>query len=181
MIKSIIGGMKMNTLIIYGSKHGTTEKCAAMLAEKLKGNVDLHHIKTAGVPDLTKYDRIVIGGSIYAGKIQKEITGFCTQNLQILKDKKIGLFICCMFPMNAEMQLNTAFPQELLNSAVAKENFGGEMLISDMNFAEKVITKLVSKVVVKNDPTAPIKDMKKDISMILGENIHRFAQSLNSL
>ncbi|MFT9493549.1 flavodoxin domain-containing protein [Anaerosolibacter sp.] len=171
----------MNTLIIYGSKHGTTGKCAAMLSEKIKGNVDLHDIKTTAAPDLTKYDRIVIGGSIYAGRIQKEITGFCTQNLPILKGKKIGLFICCMFPNNAEMQMNSSFPQELLNSAIAKENFGGEMLFSDMNFAEKAITKMVSKVVAKNDPTAPIKDMKQDISMILVENIHRFAQSMNNI
>lgn len=171
----------MNTLIIYGSKHGTTGKCAAMLSEKLAGKVDLHDLKLGAAPDLTKYDKVVIGGSIYAGRIQKEIMVFCAQNLNILKGKKLGLFICCMFPNHAEAQLNSAFPRELLSSAIAKESFGGEMRYSDMNFAEKAITKMVSKVVAKNNPTFSAMEMKKDLSMISVENIDKFAQLLNNI
>jgi menaquinone-dependent protoporphyrinogen oxidase len=170
----------MNTLIIYRSKHGTTGKCAAILSEKLAGAVDVHDLKLAVAPGLTKYDRVVIGGSIYAGRIQKEISEFCAQNLNLLMDKKLGLFICCMVPNNAEMQLNNSFPQELLSNAIAKESFGGEMRLSDMNFAEKIITKIVSKVVSKNNPNLPATNMKNDISMISMENIDKFAQQLNN-
>ncbi|MCX7921893.1 MAG: flavodoxin domain-containing protein [Clostridia bacterium] len=169
----------MNTLIIFASKHGTTEKCASILSKKLTGKVDLHNLKAGAAPDLTKYDKVIIGGSIYAGRIQKEVSTFCSQNLSLLKDKKLGLFICCMFPNNAETQLNGAFPQELLNSTAAKENFGGEMKFSDMNFGEKFLTKMVSKVIAKNNPEIPQLDMKKDTSMIINENIDKFAQLMN--
>ncbi len=35
----------MNTLIVYASKYGCTEKCARLLADQLTGTVELHHLK----------------------------------------------------------------------------------------------------------------------------------------
>ncbi|MBC2582153.1 flavodoxin domain-containing protein [Clostridium sp. DJ247] len=171
----------MNTLIIYATKHGTTEKCASILSKKLTGKIDLHNLKVGESPDLTKYHRVIIGGSIYVGKIQKEVSTFCLQNLNELKNKKLGLFICCMFKNDAEVQLNNSFHQELLDSAAAKENFGGEMRFSDMSFIEKTITKIVSKTVAKNDTSLSAMDVKKDMCMILEKNIDGFAQQMNNV
>ncbi|WHH57137.1 flavodoxin domain-containing protein [Petroclostridium sp. X23] len=170
----------MNTLIVYGTKHGTTEKCASLLSKKLNGKVDLHNLKTAGIPDIAPYDKVIIGGSIYAGRIQKEISQFCTQNLNAFKNKKMGLFICAMFKDNAEAQLKNSFPEELLNAACAKECFGGEMKFSVMSFGEKFITKMVSKMAAKKDATLPPLDTKKDISLICEETIDQFAELMNN-
>jgi menaquinone-dependent protoporphyrinogen oxidase len=169
----------VNTIIIYATKHGSTEDCASKLSKKLKGNVELCNLKAGTAPDLAKYDKIIIGGSIYGGRVQKEISEFCLQNLNVLKDKKVGLFICCMFKNNAETQLNAAFPQELFNSAVARAPFGGEMRFSDMSFAEKLITKMVSKTIAKTDEGLSKIDGKKDVSMVDDESIHKFAEHMN--
>jgi menaquinone-dependent protoporphyrinogen oxidase len=137
----------MSTLIIYASKYGTTEKCAKLVSEKLKDQVDLVNIKKDKNVDLTKYDKVIIGGSIYMGKIQKEVTAFCTNNLNGLKRKRIGLFICAMSEGElADKALNTSFPAELLSIATAKECLGGEFLIDKMGFLHKLIVKKVSKV-----------------------------------
>lgn len=170
----------MNTLIIYASKHGTAEKCAAKLSEKLTGKVELHNIKGSMIEDFTQYDKVIIGGSMYAGKIQKEISEFCSKNLSMLKDKKIGLFICCMVKNSTESQINSSFPQELLNSTVVKESFGGEFRFKEMSLMEKAITKVVSKMLAKTDDRLGKLDMKKDISMISEENIDKFAQLMNN-
>ncbi|KNY29322.1 flavodoxin domain-containing protein [Pseudobacteroides cellulosolvens] len=170
----------MSILIVYATKHGTTDKCASLLKEKLNGEVSLHNLKNSSKPDLSKYDTVIIGGSIYAGRIQKAVIELCTQNISLLKEKKLGLFICCMFMDSAEAQLKNAFPEELLNNATAKESFGGEMIFSDMNFFEKTLTKIVSKTLAKNDPKLSGIDSKKDVSMIMDDNIRRFAQLINS-
>lgn len=164
----------MNTLIIYASKHGTTEKCASLLSKKLAGKVDLYDIKAGTQPDLDSYDKVIIGSSIYVGKINKDINTFCLMNLDRLKEKKLGLFICCMNRNNAEQQLNSAFPQDLLQSASAKASFGGELNFSRMNFAERFITKMVTK----SDPSLAAADGKKDLSMIIDENIDAFANKI---
>ena len=86
----------MNTLLVYSSKYGCTEKCAKTLSKELKDKVDLINLKNAEDIDVLKYDNVIIGGSIYIGRIQKEVVEFCSKNLGILKEKRIGLFICGM-------------------------------------------------------------------------------------
>lgn len=158
----------MKTLIVYATKTGCTEKCAAILAEKLSGEVDLCNLKAAGVPDLTQYEQVIIGGPIRMGRIKKEVSEFCTKNLNLLKQKKIGLFICCMREGEiAEAELNTAFPQELLTIAMAREYFGGEFIFKKLNLLDRLIVKKVAKI-------------DTDTSNILEENINRFIQSLNN-
>lgn len=170
----------MSTLVIYATKHGSTEKCSKILADKLIGKVDLHNLKESKAPELTGYDKVVIGGSIYAGRLQKEVTEFCLKNLNIMKEKKVGLFICCMFANSIDEQLKSSFPKELLESAVVKEGFGGEMKFSEFNFFERTLTKMVSKVVSKENSGMPAIDMGKDMSMISEANISKFAQIMNN-
>ena len=169
----------MNTLIVYATKHGAAEKCSKILLEKLGGKVDLCNLKQIQEIDLSKYNKVIVGGSIYAGRIQKEVTQFCVNHLNTLKDKKVGLFICCMNKNSGEVQLNSAFPQELLSIAVAKENFGGEFKFKEMNFFERLITKMVSKSLAKEDSSITTVNGKEDISMLLEDNINKFVKLMS--
>lgn len=172
------GCIIMNILIVYGSKHGSAKQCAETLTKGLQGKVDLCNIKEDSAPSLAKYDKVIIGGSIYAGTMHKEVREFCTKNLNELKNKKLGFFICCMNKKAAENQLNSAFPQDLLNIAVAKKNFGGQFKFKEMNFFEKLITKMVSKSLAKDDPSLVV-DTKKDISLLSQQNINDFIKMMN--
>lgn len=160
----------MKTLIIYSTKYGSTEKCAKMLSEKLTGRVELVNIKKDSIPDLNQYNKIIIGGSIYIGKIQKEITEFCEKNIHILKDKIIGLFICCGLP--EKVDLGIYFPKELIEIAVIKEVFGGELNKEKMNLIDKMITNIMEK--------ATAKEGNKEVA-IIQENINKLAELMNSL
>jgi menaquinone-dependent protoporphyrinogen oxidase len=168
----------MNAIIIYGTKHGSTKKCAEMLSERLTGKVDLCNIKEDKSPNLSQYDKVILGGAVYAGTIPKELREFCTKNLNALKEKKLGLYICCMNDKEVEKQLNSVFPQELLSSAVVKKGLGGEFKFKEMNFFERLITKVVSKSLSKEDPSLAI-DMTKDLSMLSEENIDEMARLMN--
>lgn len=157
----------MKTLIVYRSKHGCVEKCSKELKDRLSGEVVDVDIKKEKLPDLSLFDNIIIGGSIYAGRIEKEVTEFWLKNINELRKKKIGLFICGMKDEESgKTQLNDAFPEELLSKAVAKGYFGGEVIFSKMNFFERFIIKKVCKT-------------DKDMSNILDENINKFAQMMN--
>lgn len=159
----------MSTLIIYASKYGCTEKCAELLSKELYGEVDIINIKSMRDIDISKYEKIIIGGSIYIGKIQKEVTEFCSKNLHKLMEKRIGLFICGMQEGDTiKTELNQNFNRALIETAEAKECFGGEFIFEKMNFIEKFIVKKVSKV-------------KSNKSNILRDNIHKFAQAMNSM
>lgn len=157
----------MKILVAYATKYGCTEKCAHILSEKLNGEVDLYNLKDKKSIDLSKYEKVIVGGSIYLGKIQKEVTEFCEANFNRLLEKKTGLFICCMREAEfAKTQLLDSFANELTDAAIVKETFGGEFIFSKMSFMDKLITKKVAKV-------------SQDTSDLIEENIYRFAQLMN--
>ncbi len=171
----------MKTLIIYATEHGSTKKCAEILLEKLTGQVDLYNVKDKKSPELSQYDNVIIGGSIYMGRIQKELSEFTAKNLNVLKNKKVGLYICCMNKNEAENQLNSAFPEELLKCSIVQKSFGGEFNFKKMNFFERFVIKIVSKSLSKEktkEASLPL-NMKKDVLMLSEENINMFAQLMN--
>lgn len=152
----------MSTLIAYATKYGFTKTCAEILAKKLGEKVDICDLNR-NLPDLMKYDKVIIGGSVYAGKIRKPVMQFCSDNINILKGKKLGLFICGMAKEDdAQKQLDSSFPKELLAAAAAKGFFGGECNYDKMNFMEKFIMKKIT-------------GCKQSQSRIDENNITRFA------
>jgi menaquinone-dependent protoporphyrinogen oxidase len=134
----------MNTLIAYASKHGATKAYAGKLAELLPGQVTLVDLKQNPGLDLTPFDQVVIGSAIYAGTAQKEVRAFCAQNLEQLKRKRLGLFICCLFDgPQGEQQLQQAFPAELRTSALALQRLSGNIDMAGLNFLERQMSRLV--------------------------------------
>jgi menaquinone-dependent protoporphyrinogen oxidase len=139
--------MSTKTLIIYQSRAGTTEKAAKILAEKLDGDTMVINLKKDKNPSLDDYPTVIIGGSIRASMIQSGIKKFIGNNMDILKTKDIGLFLCCMEEgETAEKQFNESYPEELRNMAKAKGLFGGEFDFDRLNFLEKGIIKKVAGV-----------------------------------
>lgn len=132
-----------NSLIIYASDHGTVEKCAKELFIQMNGKVDLCNLYSREViPDLSIYDSIIIGGSIYSGEIQGVISEFCEANISTLIQKNIGLFINCIYSgEKALKQLDDAYPTSLNNVAIVRDYFGGEVDELKLNYLEKIITK----------------------------------------
>lgn len=154
-------------LIVYASKHGCTEECARALAGKMNTAADLCNLNEKNQVDLNAYDKVIVGGPIYAGRIQKQIRDFCSKNESALKDKKLGLFICGMSEGDeAKKQLEASFPQALLDASLAKESLGGKIEVSKMNFIERKIIKAVAK-------------MESDMTNVSESRINQFAQILN--
>ena len=137
----------MKTLIAFCSTHGCTEKTANELKDYLQNNVELCNLKKDKIPSLELFDRVVVGGSIHAGQIQKRVKEFCSKNEDILMQKELGLFICCMEEgETAEKQLKDAYSEKLHRNAKITAYFGGEFDFNKMNFFEKFIVKKVAHV-----------------------------------
>lgn len=154
-------------LVGYAGKYGCTEECARYLSEKLNGEVELRNLKEKKKIDPSSYDKIVIGGSLYAGRIQKEVRDFCLKNADVLNHGSLGLFICGTAEGEAaDKELETAFPQDLYHKARAKAFFGGRITIDKLGFLEKKIVKAVAKV-------------ESDINTVSVERMDEFAAQMN--
>lgn len=137
--------------IFYASKYGTTEKAVKGLAENLKSNgssVEIFNIKK-DKPVLNKkktFDLILVGGSIYMGKIQKEVVNFCEKNEDILLNNTLGLFLCCGSEDDFESQLTTNFSEKIIDHASSRGYFGYGYNLEKMNFLYKKIIKKVANI-----------------------------------
>ena len=156
----------MSVLLVYASSHGCTKTSAEILKEKIGSEITMINLKKEQSPDLPDFDTVIIGGSIHAGQIQKAVKTFCSKNIETLKQKTIGLYLCCMYEgEKAKEQFRNAFPPELTEHAKAKGLFGGEFDFEKMNFAERLIVKKVSGI-------------KESVSKINKKAITKFASEI---
>lgn len=136
----------MKTMILYFSQYGTTEKCAKYLAEQLTGEVEVKQVtkKEPVEINMALYDRIILGGSIRVGKVQKEIQQLCTRYQEVLLQKELGLFLCCGLPEQPQDVFESNFGEQLVQHAVVG-NFCGELNTDRMGFFAKKIVQTVAK------------------------------------
>ncbi len=134
----------MKAIIMYTSKYGCTEKAAYLLKTQLGEETEVVNLMHAKEPSLDRYDTVILGGSIYFGKIQKEMTEYILKNQTELRDKRLGLFICAGSKREQAVQeLKTSFPEELFNKAVAKEIFGDEIYVQKLSLMDKFVLRMI--------------------------------------
>jgi len=158
----------MKTAILFSSSHGTTEKVSELLRQQLNGEVDVIDLKKCSNPSLQGYHSVILGGAIYAGSVKSKLKQFIKQNQTQLVTKKVGLFLCCMYEGDkAAMQFETAYPEELRNRSVANGLLGGEFIMTNLNFIERKLIKMIDGVT-------------SDVSTIDAHAIQMFADQFNA-
>ena len=134
----------MKTLILYATKHGAAREVAQRIANRTEGAV-LHDLKQGDVPSLTDYDCVIIGSSIYAGMIRKEAKTFLTQNAEVLRDKRLGLFLCGMDAKQEQEYFKVNFSPETLQAAKIACFLGGIFDPKKAGIIGRFIMKAVAK------------------------------------
>lgn len=135
----------MKTLIAYASKYGTTRDCAARLKELLGPDTELADLNAAPKTDVSGYDRVVVGSSIYMGKLQKSARNFCKKNSAALQQKRVAFFVCGFSKMDeARQYMDRQIPEELLKGAEIG-HFGAEVRVDKAKSIDKFFLKKVEE------------------------------------
>lgn len=131
----------MKNVIIYATKYGCAEQAAIRIKKELPGETDLINIMKDTVPSLQSYDTVILGGSVYVGRVQKQLTAFINSHLAELQTKKIGLYLCAGAPdePSKQKELETAFPEALAKHAAAMNILGYAFCFEKMKFFDKLI------------------------------------------
>lgn len=157
----------MSVLIAYATRYGFAEKCAQMLAEKITDKADLCDLAKDKKVDPAPYDTVIVGGSMYMGRIMKQVPSFLRKHADTLKQKKTGFFLSAMAEgEDLQKELEASYPEDLRSSALTVECFGGECIINNLNSFHKFIFTKVAKT-------------EKDLSNINTQAIDRFAEAVN--
>ena len=164
----------MNGIVIYKGKYGATEQYARWIGEELSlPVVDSKDIKEN---DLSYYDFLLIGTSVYIGKLQ--IQNWLKDNLNYLRGKKIFLFQVAATPPE-EKEKRQAYNRASIPEEIMKDCefyfLPGRMFMQKLSWKDRVMLKMGAR--LTKDPKAK-KGMLTDYDNVRKENI---AALLNSV
>jgi menaquinone-dependent protoporphyrinogen oxidase len=135
----------MKSIILYATKYGSTAEVANRIKTQLGEETELCNVMKSSAPPLDAYDTVILGGSIYIGKVQKQIAQFCNDHLNELLKKNVGLFLCAGEPKEdgQQKELQTNFPEALYQHAAAKGVLGYAFSFEKMKFFDKLVMKKI--------------------------------------
>lgn len=82
-----------DVLIVYASKHGSTEQVARGIGEKLRGlGLTTAVERAAGVDDLSGFRAVLLGGSIYVGRWHHDARAFLRRHRETLRQLPFAVF-----------------------------------------------------------------------------------------
>ncbi len=158
----------MSTLIVYASSKGYTRECALHLQQQISGDVDVADLKKVKHPDLSGYDRVIIGASIHASNLQGSVKRFAqSHEEELLKKQLLAIYICALDDQKWEEYLNQ-LPAPITARAQLKEWFGGRIIFSEHFF---LLRKFLKKV------TGSVEDLHKEQP----ERVERFIEAYHQL
>ena len=137
----------MAVLIVYASKHGSTQGIAECIAEQLRqlGKQAVARPVDA-VEDPSSYDALVIGSASYYGSWMKEATEWVRRSRAVLVQRPVWLF--SSGPLGTEVKDAEEQPKEIAEFQQAirprdRRIFFGALDHSKLTFAERMMAKAV--------------------------------------
>ena len=157
----------MNGLIVYKGKYGATQQYAQWLGKEL--NLPVYTAAELQKKDLSLYDFIVIGSSVYIGKLQ--ISQWLRSNTASIRGKKVFFFQVAGTPPDQKEKLETyirsGVPEEI-RSQCAFFYYPGKMIIRELSWTDRFMLKMGAR--LTKDPAAK-KTMLADYNQVKKENI----------
>lgn len=131
----------MKGIIVYNGKYGATLQYAIWLGAEL--NLQVLKTDTADAPKIAPADYVIIGTSVYIGKLQ--VASWLKRNKEILKNKKLIFFMVAGTPPEETAKLNAFFTQgvpEVLRRNVACHFLPGSLQFSRLSLMDKILLRM---------------------------------------
>ena len=148
-------------LILFRSKYGSTKEYIKELSEKLEGDCVISDAKSFS-GNLKDYNPIMLGSCTYMGRIL--IVDFIKENMKILKNKKMYLFVVGLIPeeKEASKQSFELIPEGIRKNLSGYRKLPGKINIAKLNFFERMILKITKA------KTENLVDLSK-VELIIGD------------
>ncbi len=138
----------MKAAIIYKTKYGATQQYAQWMGAELAFPVfEIEEVETELLED---YDCLIIGSSVYYGKMV--LKKWLLNNWRYLQGKKLFLFVVSGTPNDKKEKLNTYITASLSPEAVNSFKIfflPGKLQLKELSFFERLMLKLAAKMATR--------------------------------
>lgn len=124
--------------VLYGTWCGSSRDAGIWISEGMNGIANVFDVREN--PDLSKYDHIVIGGSIRSGQSSVQLQEYIMKNRVLLKEKIRGLYAVCG---NMKQPVGPAQKTALIDNHLAK--ICGDIDVPSIVFLGRITLGLLDK------------------------------------
>lgn len=167
----------MKILLAYTGKNGTAKTCAERLQALLRGKDVTVVSLDKEQPQTANFDMVIVGSSVYFGKLRPSARRFLRENEALLLQKPLALFLCCGLTAEYEYYCDKLFSKDLRAHAFQISYFGGSLKTEGLSFFDKFFVRAMRSELFANDldngeytPTLP---------SVLPENIDKMANAIH--
>lgn len=159
--------MPPQILVTYGTKYGSTEQVAEVVAEVLRDRglgVDLKPAREVKSPEA--YAAVVVGAPLYIGALHKDALNFLTRNQQTLVKHPVAVFGLGPIHDDEKERLDSLdqLKKELAKlpwlAPVSVEMFGGKFNPAGLRFPDSLLLKLPASP-LHDAPASDVRDWTK--------------------
>ena len=163
----------MRILLAYTSKNGSTDSCVGRLASGLSG-LDVTVCDLAReLPNAAEFDMVIVGAAVHHHRFPAPIKQFLREQKDILKEKKLGLFLLCGIAEEQVYYMEKLFPQELREVAFEISFWGGSLRYDGLKFWDKFFVWNLRSLIVEADMNEG--EYIASMPGLLPENVDRMA------
>ncbi len=138
-------GGKMNAIVVYKTKYGSTRAYAEWIAEEL--GCKAVDVKNINIEKLSAYDSIVYGGGLYAEVING--VSIITKNIDKLSDKKIAVYTTGITPLDCRAYYDDYVIKKNFKEGIPDNikvfNFLGKMKMDELSLVHRTALKSLKK------------------------------------
>ena len=139
----------IEVLVAYASKHHSTEGIAFDIGKNLRQqglSVEVHSVDN--VDSLERFDVVILGSAVYAGRWMKEMQQFLKQHVEALAQREVWLFSSGPTGEGDPVDLvkGAVYPESLRNIITQIQPrdiavFHGKLDMNELGFGERLIVK----------------------------------------
>lgn len=141
--------------VLYATTEGQTMKIASHIAQRLREqghDVDQHHVDALDDFDASRFDGVMLGGSIHEGHYQRYFVRWLAEHQRELASRPTALFTVCLAiasPHEAERAEARHFPDQLLERAKLAPDrsavFAGALKYTQYSWLKRALMKQIAK------------------------------------
>ena len=167
----------MKGIIIYKGKYGATSQYAKWLGTALQLPVIEPENMTG--ENLSKYDYVIIGSSVYVGKLQ--LRDWVRSYEPVLQTQKVYFFIVCGTPAEEKDKIAEIVRNNVPESLRYEENIyilRGRMIKKDLSWLDRIILKMGARM---QKDQAEGQRMLQDFDEVRKENLNPLIKGVQAL
>ncbi len=167
----------MKVLLAYSGKHSSTRECTERLANALPRGVEVTVAHLEGTtPDPAAFDLVVLGSSVYFGKLRPAAKSYLQTYTPALLQKPLGLFLVCGLAHEYEYYREKLLPVALREHAFQTLYFGGSLSTKGLSPTEWLLVRSMRASLFEED--IENNEFTPTLPSLLPENIDRMATYL---